>query len=76
MNNISTITKSKEQKSVDIVPEKTEAGRNIYNQQGCARCHSIGGKGNPRNPLDNIGNNRGQTTFYRKSKKGDGGIKF
>ena len=30
-------------------------GQQIYLQQGCARCHSIAGKGNPRSPLDNVG---------------------
>ena len=36
-------------------PERIEAGRQVYKQQACARCHSIAGKGNPRNPLDSIG---------------------
>lgn len=30
-------------------------GRAIYDAQGCARCHSIAGVGNPRNPLDGVG---------------------
>lgn len=32
-----------------------EAGREVYQQQTCARCHSIAGEGNPRNPLDGVG---------------------
>lgn len=32
-----------------------ERGRTIYEAQRCARCHSIGGVGNPRNPLDGVG---------------------
>lgn len=32
-----------------------EVGRQVYTQQGCARCHSIAGAGNPRNPLDGVG---------------------
>jgi len=32
-----------------------EAGRQVYQQYGCARCHSISGEGNPRNPLDGVG---------------------
>ena len=32
-----------------------ERGRAIYAQQKCATCHSIGGEGNPRNPLDGAG---------------------
>lgn len=36
-------------------PQCIDAGRQIYQQQSCARCHSIAGKGNPRNPLDGVG---------------------
>jgi mono/diheme cytochrome c family protein len=32
-----------------------EAGRVVYAEQSCARCHSIGGRGNPRSPLDGVG---------------------
>ena len=32
-----------------------EAGRAVYQAQGCARCHSIAGSGNPRYPLDGVG---------------------
>ncbi|OGT20992.1 MAG: hypothetical protein A2V90_08620 [Gammaproteobacteria bacterium RBG_16_57_12] len=32
-----------------------ETGRSIYEEQGCARCHSIAGQGNLRHPLDGIG---------------------
>lgn len=32
-----------------------ERGRKVYQQQGCIRCHSIAGQGNPRNPLDGVG---------------------
>ena len=32
-----------------------EAGRHIFETQGCKRCHSIAGEGNPRNPLDEVG---------------------
>lgn len=35
--------------------EAIEAGRLVYKEQGCALCHSIAGKGNPRNPLDGVG---------------------
>jgi mono/diheme cytochrome c family protein len=38
-----------------INPERIEAGRQVYKQQACARCHSIAGKGNSRNPLDDVG---------------------
>ena len=32
-----------------------EAGRQVYDTQGCGRCHSIAGEGNARSPLDGIG---------------------
>lgn len=31
------------------------AGRRVFAAQGCARCHSIAGEGNPRSPLDWVG---------------------
>ena len=41
--------------SVTLDPKRFEDGREVYKQQACARCHSIAGKGNLRNPLDNVG---------------------
>ena len=38
--------------------ERIEAGRHVYQQQTCARCHSIAGAGNPRNSLDGVGARR------------------
>ena len=48
------------EKASDPVPlavpaADTERGRVLYAQQKCATCHSIGGEGNPRNPLDGAG---------------------
>jgi len=34
------------------------AGRRVFVAQGCARCHSIAGEGNPRSPLDGVGERR------------------
>jgi mono/diheme cytochrome c family protein len=34
-------------------------GRGVYEREGCASCHSIEGKGNPRNPLDGAGSRWG-----------------
>jgi len=34
--------------------EVVEAGRRLFAEQTCGRCHAIAGKGNPRNPLDGI----------------------
>jgi cytochrome c5 len=34
--------------------EAREAGRGVYDAQGCATCHSIEGAGNPRYPLDGV----------------------
>ncbi|MBW6496087.1 MAG: cytochrome c [Burkholderiaceae bacterium] len=31
------------------------SGRVVYQEQGCASCHAIAGEGNPRFPLDGIG---------------------
>lgn len=39
-------------------PNLIKAGRLIYDEQGCARCHSIRGKGNLRNLLDGVGTRR------------------
>ncbi|MBE9515799.1 MAG: cytochrome c [Proteobacteria bacterium] len=39
-------------------PQRIEAGRQVYVQQRCARCHSIAGKGNLRYPLDGVGEKR------------------
>lgn len=33
---------------------QAEAGKKIYDAQGCARCHAIAGQGNPRTPLDGV----------------------
>jgi mono/diheme cytochrome c family protein len=33
----------------------TPRGRFLYEANGCARCHSIGGAGSPRAPLDGVG---------------------
>ena len=38
-------------------------GRKIFETQGCARCHSIAGVGNPRYPLDDVGNRRTEETI-------------
>lgn len=32
-----------------------EAGRAVFEAQGCAMCHAVAGKGNPRSPLDGVG---------------------
>ena len=44
--------------SIALDPERIETGRQVYKQQTCARCHSIAGEGNPRNPLDDVGARR------------------
>lgn len=30
-------------------------GRQVYESQGCAMCHSVAGSGNRRHPLDGVG---------------------
>lgn len=34
---------------------RASSGKVIYDREGCARCHSIAGKGSPRSPLDGVG---------------------
>lgn len=46
---------AKQQKSTSLDSKLIEAGRRVYGQQACARCHSIAGEGNPRNSLDGVG---------------------
>lgn len=41
-----------------LPPALVEAGRAVYEAQGCALCHAIAGKGNPRYPLDGVGGRR------------------
>jgi mono/diheme cytochrome c family protein len=36
--------------------ERLERGRQVYEEQDCSMCHAIAGDGNPRNPLDGVGN--------------------
>lgn len=36
-------------------PGQLAAGRSAYERNGCGGCHSIGGDGNPRSPLDGVG---------------------
>jgi len=43
---------------IDLDPKDIEAGFQVYQRKTCARCHSIAGKGNPRNPLDGVGARR------------------
>lgn len=35
--------------------KQIEAGRKIYESQGCAKCHMIAGRGNRISPLDGVG---------------------
>ena len=36
-------------------PRQIEAGRRIYDSEGCAKCHMIAGRGNRMAPLDGVG---------------------
>lgn len=42
-------------KRVTLDSIKIQKGEVLFSKQGCARCHSIEGKGNRRNPLDGVG---------------------
>src|SRR5437867_7316326 len=35
--------------------EKVAKGQQVYAAQHCSMCHSVAGKGNPKNPLDDVG---------------------
>ena len=35
--------------------QDTKLGEKVYTEQKCAVCHSIGGKGNQKGPLDDVG---------------------
>lgn len=34
---------------------KVQKGQKVYTDQKCSLCHSIGGHGNPKGPLDDVG---------------------
>ena len=34
---------------------KVGKGQQVYAAQHCSMCHSVAGKGNPKNPLDDVG---------------------
>lgn len=34
---------------------KAQKGQKVYTDQKCSVCHSIGGHGNPKGPLDDVG---------------------
>jgi len=36
-------------------PERIEAGRKVYEERGCAICHTIAGEGDNQYPLDGVG---------------------
>lgn len=44
-----------------IDPARIERGRRVYDDQGCAGCHSIAGEGSPRSPLDGVGSQLDRT---------------
>ncbi|PHS40390.1 MAG: hypothetical protein COB07_04650 [Sulfurovum sp.] len=42
-------------KTIALDSKKIHKGKKLFSSQGCARCHSVEGKGNKRNPLDSVG---------------------
>lgn len=36
-------------------PQQISKGRTVYDENDCARCHSVAGQGSPRSPLDGVG---------------------
>lgn len=39
-------------------PAKKSPGATVYHDQRCSACHALAGTGNPRYPLDGVGNRR------------------
>ncbi len=39
----------------DADPARVERGRQLFDEQGCVRCHQLDGRGSPRSPLDGVG---------------------
>lgn len=37
-----------------VTTDQRARGAQVYAEQGCARCHSLAGTGNPRLPLDDV----------------------
>ncbi|NOR55836.1 MAG: c-type cytochrome [Sulfurovum sp.] len=50
-------------KTITLDLEKIQKGKEVFSAQGCARCHSIEGKGNRRNPLDGVGDKLEEKTL-------------
>lgn len=42
-------------KTITLDSTKIQKGKELFIKEGCMRCHSIEGEGNPRNPLDGVG---------------------
>jgi cytochrome c2 len=42
-----------------------DGGRQVYEREGCAMCHSIAGKGSRRVPLDGVGGRLGREEIRR-----------
>jgi len=45
-------------------PEQISRGQAVYDENHCARCHSIDGKGSPRSPLDGVGSRLGREELH------------
>ncbi|MDP1699140.1 MAG: cytochrome c [Xanthomonadaceae bacterium] len=41
-----------------VLADQRAHGAQVYAEQGCSRCHSLAGKGNPRLPLDDVAGRR------------------
>lgn len=41
--------------TADLDTALVERGREVYGELYCSRCHGLGGRGNPRSPLDGVG---------------------
>lgn len=57
--------------SVAVDAAVVERGRAVYDKSGCARCHSISGKGSPRSPLDGVAAKMGDDELHAWIVGGD-----
>lgn len=54
-NSVNTVTPQPNLAALPLPTADVDQGKTIFDAQKCATCHSIGGSGNPRHPLDGIG---------------------
>jgi mono/diheme cytochrome c family protein len=60
-DSVATPTPHADVAPADVAPAQDSVrGRQVFQAQGCERCHSVEGVGSPRYPLDGVGSRRGR----------------